>query len=247
MLRSAVGKPLDHDPDFRWRGEAVTRIENLSDIAFALALGMIISSAAPLATYRDLTGFMLLMIPTAAAFAVTLQIWTYHYTFFRRYGVADKTIIVLNAVLIFLVLFMAYPLRFTFTSFFAWILDSAGYLSTSAPEVLLGISSLRDATKTIAIFAGFYGLIFAIYGLMYGNVLRKAGLLELNDRELRTTRTARLGMWLSSVVAFIVAAMALLTPLGPFSGCFLTLQRPVQLLAERIAGRRGEAAVSSEG
>ncbi len=43
MLRKAIGKQLDHDPNFRWRGKAVTRIENLSDIAFAVALGMIIS------------------------------------------------------------------------------------------------------------------------------------------------------------------------------------------------------------
>ena len=239
MIRGAVGKPLDHDPDFRWRGEAVTRIENLSDIAFALALGMIISSAAPLATYRDLTGFMLLILPTAAAFAVTLQIWTYHYTFFRRYGVADRTIIVLNAVLIFLVLFMAYPLRFTFISLFAWILGQGGQLTTSSPDILLGVRTLQEAAKTIAIFAVFYGLIFAIYALMYGHVLRKAALLDLDQSETTTTRATRLGMWLSSTVAFLVALLAITTPIGPASGFLLTLQRPIQLMAARIQRRRG--------
>ena len=99
MLRGAIGKPLDHDPNFRWRGEAVTRIENLSDIAFALALGMIISGSSVPQTFAELREFLFFLVPTAAAFAIILQIWMVHYTFFRRYGVADKRIIVLNAAL----------------------------------------------------------------------------------------------------------------------------------------------------
>ena len=61
MLRGELiksdGLGLDNDPNFRWRGQAVTRIENLSDIVFALALGMLITTADPLRTFDDLQLF----------------------------------------------------------------------------------------------------------------------------------------------------------------------------------------------
>ena len=67
MIRDSLKdfKGLDHDPNFRWRGTNVTRIENLSDIIFALALGMLISGVdAP----RDIIGlraFLWNIFPTA--------------------------------------------------------------------------------------------------------------------------------------------------------------------------------------
>ena len=70
----------------------MTRIENLSDIAFALALGMLISGVDAPQSFEDLIRFLIYIIPAALGFAILLQVWTAHYTFFRRYGVADKRI-----------------------------------------------------------------------------------------------------------------------------------------------------------
>ena len=128
MIRGSISKGLDHDPNFRWRGEAVTRIENLSDIVFALAFGMLITAASPPQTMSDLSGFLFSIIPVTAAFAVLIGIWNHHFTFFRRYGVADKRIIFLNSILLFVVLYLAYPLRFAFDSLFAAITGLGGDL-----------------------------------------------------------------------------------------------------------------------
>ena len=95
MLRGEIAKGLDHDPNFRWRGESVTRIENLSDIVFALALGMIISAAVVPQSYDELKLYLISIIPATLAFSTLIGIWHTHFTFFRRYGVADKRIIFL--------------------------------------------------------------------------------------------------------------------------------------------------------
>ncbi len=221
MIRETVGKQLDHDPNFRWRGQAVTRIENLSDIAFALALGMIISGTDAPRTYADMMGFLYFMIPAAAGFAVLLGIWTAHYTFFRRYGVADGWIIFINAVLIFLVLGMAYPLRFTFDSLFAWIVGMAtGDLSI---HVDIGVMDFQTSGKIIAVFSALYGVAYVLLALMYRHVLSRRDLLALDAAELRVTRQDHLRYWLCAGLAFFVAWVGWATSLNGFAGFLLTL------------------------
>lgn len=125
-IRESLTAHLDHDPLFVWRGQTVTRIENLSDIVFALALGMLVSSSSAPQTFSDLQQFLISIIPVTAAFAVLLSIWNRHFVFFRRYGLADGRVIFLNACMLFVVLFLAYPLRFAFDSFFAYVLAMLG-------------------------------------------------------------------------------------------------------------------------
>ena len=238
MLREAIGKPLDHDPDFRWRGEAVTRIENLSDIAFALALGMIVAGGLePPRSFGDMVRFLYFMVPAAAGFAVLLSIWTAHYTFFRRYGVADGRIIFLNAVLIFLVLGMAYPLRFTFDSLYAWIIG----LTTGdfTRHVEIGVMDFETSGTIIAIFAAIYGVAFVLLALMYRHVLSRRDLLKLDARELARTKADHLRFWLSAGLAFSVMLLGGFTPLNGFAGFFLSFTGLCALVANRVHDRPG--------
>jgi len=219
MLRTVVGKQLDHDPNFRWRGEAVTRIENLSDIAFALALGMLISGVDAPTNYLGLKKFLGSIVPAALGFTVLLGLWHSHYTFFRRYGVADGRILFLNAILIFVVLFMAYPLRFAFDSLFAFItLMFTGDFSRSAE---LGVSSMQIAGEFVAYFSLAYALAFAIFAMMYGHVLKRADLLALSPYELAVSRQMRTVRWLQFVISVVTASIAYFTPLGPIAGSLL--------------------------
>lgn len=117
-MRSEIAKHLDHDPHFEWRGQNVTRIENLSDIVFALALGMLLLTGAPPQTFSELVHFLISIIPVTASFVILVMIWNAHFVFFRRYALADNTIVLINSGLLLMVLFTAYPLRFIFDSFF---------------------------------------------------------------------------------------------------------------------------------
>ena len=219
MIRDSLKdfKGLDHDPDFRWRGTNVTRIENLSDIIFALALGMLISGVdAP----RDIIGlraFLWNIFPTALGFAVLLSLWHGHYTFFRRYGVADRRIIFLNAVLIFVVLFMAYPLRFSFDSLFAFM---TGDLSRSMD---MGVMSIKTAGEFVAFFSLAIAVAFGIFALMYGHILKKSELLSLNPYELAITKQMRLKRYLQFSIALFTAVMAYWSPIYAVAGIFHVL------------------------
>lgn len=225
MIRENIQnfKGLDHDPEFRWRGQSVTRIENLSDIAFAISLGMIISSVDAPKTFDELREFLFFLIPTGAAFAVMFQIWMSHYTFFRRYGVADSFIVGLNTILIFVILYLAYPLWFTFSSLYSWIMgQTTGDYSYALEMGMTGTASVY----TICLFALAYAACLCILSLMQGHALRKRELLQLNPHELIRTKETHIGLWWSTCLALAVVPLALMTWLGPFAAFLLFFQKP---------------------
>jgi len=224
-------KGLDHDPDFRWRGTNVTRIENLSDIAFAIALGMLISGVDAPRNLPDLREFLLNIVPTILGFTVLLSLWNAHYTFFRRYGVADRKIIALNAALIFVVLFMAYPLRFAFESLYGYIITL--FTQDFSRSVKLGIMSYKNAAEIIAYFSLFFSAAFAILALMQGHVLKRAELLSLNAYELAVSKQARLARWLQSATTCLCAVLAWFSPLGPAAALLMVSFRPAFWIAKK--------------
>ena len=231
MVRQALVDQLDHDPQFAWRGHNVTRIENLSDICFALALSMLVAGSGTPSTFQDLSGFLFSIIPVALGFSVFLGIWHAHFTFFRRFGLADKRTIALNAILIFVVLYMAYPLRFAFDSLFAFILMQ---FDVREPMLKLGIRTFRDSGIVIGYFAVAYAASHALFAMMYQNAIRKRGPLNLNPEELALSKQecfARIGL---TVLSLMVAGAALLTPLYGFAGALLFFSFLPYVLANRI-------------
>lgn len=243
MVRDLVVRELDHDPRFRWRGGAVTRIENLSDIVFALAFGMLVSSAARPTTFSELTGHLLTIVPVAAGFALLVLIWNAHFTFFRRYGVADGRIILLNCFLLLLVLFVAYPLRFIFDSLFGVILAQLGNWA-----VLEGTGiGFREAGIIMAYFSFGYALIFLIISLMYGHALGRSQQLELSETEKAITRQSLWHYGCQAGMATVTGLVALLTPAGPIAGALMILIGPLVFLGSRfiktpaLAGHSQEA------
>lgn len=238
MLREAVAKRLDHDPLFKWRGEHVTRIENLSDIVFALALGMIVSASSPPATFSQLGAHLFNIIPVAAGFAVLLNLWNAHFVFFRRYGLADGPTIFLNACLLLVVLFLAYPLRFVFDGLFAYVL-AVFEMPQRLEKMELGA---REAGIMMAYFAAGYAVAYLFVSQLYAHALRRADMLELDETEkIMTKRT----VWSFRVVvlcSILVFLSALLTPWHAFSGFLLFLIFP----ASWLVGRKFKIPADSE-
>ena len=104
------------DPLFRWRGGEISRIEGLSDAVFAFALALIVVSLEVPRTYDDLLAVIRTFPAFAVCFALLMMCWYYHYKFFRRYGLEDFPTILLNTLLLFVILFYVYPLKFLFTA-----------------------------------------------------------------------------------------------------------------------------------
>lgn len=242
MLRDKITKQLDHDPHFTWRGHHVTRVENLSDIVFALALGLLVSASTPPATYQELFPHLMNIVPVAAGFAIMAAIWHAHFTFFRRYGVADGTIIVLNTILLLLILFIAEPLRFVFDSFFAFILGQAGNW-TRMEE--MGITSYRQAGTILGWFSLGYAMVFGIIHQMYWHALKQADILDLSPVEKQITRRSIWAYRFEVLVASIAGIVAAFTLVGPFAGFLYMLNRPTALIIKR-ALRLPEQEATSE-
>jgi len=232
MLREVAKTHLDHDPDFAWRGQSVTRIENLSDIVFALAMGMLVSSSTAPQTMGDLTRFLIAIVPVTAGFAILLGIWNSHFVFFRRYGLADGKVVFLNACLLFAVLYLAYPLRFVFDSLFAFVLMLMGDPSWIIERDI----EYEDSGVIMAYFAGGYAVLQTLMSTLYSHALSKREQLELSETEIALTRLSRTAALATAIVGVLVAAVAYFTDLNGFAGALMFLNWPVVWIASRRLG-----------
>lgn len=114
MIRSRMMQSSRGENGFRWRGREVSRLEALSDAVFGFAITLLVVSLEVPQTATELFNVMRGFVAFAACFALLFLVWWHQYRFFRRYGLNDGVTTVLNAVLLFVVLFFVYPLKFVF-------------------------------------------------------------------------------------------------------------------------------------
>ena len=94
------------------RHRDVSRLEAFSDAVFGFALTLLVVSLDTPKDFAVLAKMMRNFVPFALTFAMVVWIWYEHNVFFRRYGLQDALTVFLNGVLLFVVLFYVYPLRF---------------------------------------------------------------------------------------------------------------------------------------
>lgn len=179
---------------FRNRAHEVSRLEAFSDVVFGFALTLLVVSLEVPHSYDELLHAMRGFPAFALCFAILIWIWHSHYTYFRRYALHDEFTVWMNTLLLFVVLFYVYPLKFVFTSF----AGHRGYTAAQA-RVLFTIYG-----------AGFAG-IFAIYAILYSHALKLREALELKATEVHDT-TTHVMMFAGNVavgVASILAALVL--------------------------------------
>ena len=105
-------------------------------------------------------------------FAMVCWIWYEHNVFFRRYGLQDPWTVFLNCVLLFVVLFYVYPLKFltgALMEFFG-IGRDAGIREKRRPDVMLLYS-----TGVV--------LIFLVFVMLYRHAWKKRAALGLTKRD----------------------------------------------------------------
>ena len=241
-MRSEIAKHLDHDPDFEGRGQSVTRIENLSDIIFALALGMMLFGGPPPQTFSELVHFLISIIPVTASFAILFMIWNAHFVFFRRYALADNTVVLINSALLLMVLFTAYPLRFIFDSLFWYIVGSA---TGDFSQLMETDMDIVNSARSMAFFGAGYAVIYTLLSIMYAHAVNKAELIGLSQKEILITRQT---VWIQRgevVIAIGVSLAALFTPLGPFAGGLMMLNWPNAYLMSWIVEKASQKPAAS--
>lgn len=187
-------------------GREVSRIEGFSDAVFGFALTLLVVS---LEVPSDFTGLKVILrgfIPFAATFALVCWIWFEHYAFFRKFDAEDGLTIFLNCVLLFLVLFFVYPLKFVFSTIIPTLMgtESGPMMTASDGRMMMWVYS-----------AGFAGMM-AVFWLLYWNQHRNRVALGLTEQQ--------------TFVAYVGAQTHLLSVFVGLVSVFLALTVPIQWL-----------------
>jgi len=183
-----AGRRVGEEEGFSWRGQEVSRIEGFSDAVFAFAVTLLVVSLEVPNTFDELLATMQGFFAFAICFCLLLAVWLEHYKFFRRYGLgSDAFIVRLNAVLLFIVLFYVYPLKFLFTLLVDQYLGFSTVVSPSMNATSEEIEPGQLPLLLVIFGAGFVA-VQLVFVLLYlrAYVLRRA--LGLDARETSITR-----------------------------------------------------------
>jgi uncharacterized membrane protein len=174
---------------FRHRAREVSRIEAFSDVIFGFALTLIVVSLEVPKSFEELMETMHGFLGFAICFAMLVRVWHCHHTFFRRYALHDEPTMVLNFLLLFVVLFYTYPMKYMFS------------MITRA-----GRGTVGDARTLFLIYGlGFAG-VFAVFVALYRRAWSKREELELNELEKHDTIT-NMTMYTAYVVIGMVSVL----------------------------------------
>ena len=202
---------------FRWRAGDVTRLEQFSDAVFAFALALLVvaneipeGGAALLATLKEFPAFV-------ATFATFVWIWYYHYLYFRRFGFVDAFTIFLNAILLLLILFYVFPLRFIMGALFNGFTGQGWAFSFEQGNTLMAVYSLGFAA------------VFGMFALLYRHAYRLADELELNRLELVLTQGSMRANMILMAMGVLSASLAFFGPfwMVPIAGMMYSFIGPL--------------------
>ena len=209
MIRGMVGAQLvPPEKYFRWRGGEISRLEGFTDAVFALAVTLLIVSLEVPKTFSELAMTMKGFVAFAVCFGLLAHLWHRHYIYSRRYGLQTPYTVFLNSVLLFVVLFYVYPLKFLFT------LSLGGLFGGTARSELAAMIEVRQLPALVAVFSLGYTAVFTMFALLYLYAYRKRHELELNEYEALRTRHDTITYVVAAAVGALVAVTAQLLPAG---------------------------------
>jgi uncharacterized membrane protein len=225
-MRSGEAKDF---PGFRLRGQQVTRLESFSDAVFGFALTLLVVSLDVPKSFEDLVSTMRGFPAFAICFLLLALIWNGQYKFCRRYGLDDGTTRLLTCVLLFLVLFYVYPLKFLFN------LSITGLLLGAAPPV----SMTGSQVSTLLVIYGLgFAAVYAASTLLYLHAYSLRGELELNELERFDTRYIIYRLSTLSAFGVFAAGLACIPPIRNWSSLVYLLLFPILRISRIVHTRR---------
>jgi len=221
MLRNQlIKKGIGSKPDFRLRGTEPTRMDAFTDAVFAFAITLLVVSLEVPQSTSELFQTMQGFIPFGICIILLMQIWFSHYNFSLRYGLSDNVTMYLNILLLFVVLYYVYPLKFLFTFLFklsvylfsAIINHPSSY---AMQEELFGniIQHPEDMNGLMVIYGMGAAVIFLIFTFMHLHAYRKREDLELDTIEIFETNRSIYHYILMAAVPIISVVVTLILSL----------------------------------
>ncbi len=210
MLRRRLAqRRIGGEEGFSWRGEEVSRIEGLADAVFGFALTLLVVSLEVPNTFDELLATMRGFFAFAISGWLLYSVWFDHYMFFRRYGLQDNVTINMSAVLLFVVLFYVYPLKFLFTALMDELLGFSTQVGSSTGDVVETIRAGQWPLLIVLFGVGFVVVQFVFF-LLYWRAYALRDVLKLDAYEASITRQEIQGHLLLAGVGLTSVAVALL-------------------------------------
>ena len=209
------------------RQHGVSRLEGFSDAVFGFALTLLVVSLETPRTNEDLWKLVIGLVPFGLMFAMVCWIWYEHNVFFRRYGLQDQWTVFLNSVLLFVVLFYVYPLKFLTTSL-------AGQFAGDPTVNMRGV----DSQLLMVLYSAGVLTIFSTFILLHRHAWRKRAALGLDAEELLTLRYSTRAHTISASLAVSSIVIAVLWPgLAALAGMLYVLMGPLHAWNGYQAGK----------
>ena len=231
MIRKELkNKGVGKQESFQWRGEQVSRLEGFSDAVFAFAVTLLVVSLSVPNTFTELLQLVKGFAAFGISFTLLIIIWYTHYMFFRRYGLNDKFTIIVNSILLFVVLFYIYPLKFLFTLVVYQILG----------KTTLMIEASQSPSLMIIYSIG-YLAIFLIFVVLYIHAYRQREHLELDRYEIFYTKY-QIQVFMSHVLVSLISIIISIIGgqnLIAYSGLVYFLLGPILSIHGWIMGKKG--------
>ena len=192
---------------FESRRHEVSRLEGFSDAVFAFAVTLLVVSLEVPRTFNELSTAMRGFLAFAICFALLFQVWSRHYTYFRRYGLEDATTKVLTGVLLFVVLFYVYPLKFLWT-----LIVTSWFTRGINVHVSNGTVEPMILEAQVPLLFEIYGLgvaaVFGVFLVLYLHAYGRRGALGLTAYEMLETRLSVMSNAAVAAIGLLSAAIA---------------------------------------
>lgn len=248
MIRKALmNRRQESGNDFHWRGEEVLRIEGLSDTVFAFAVTLLVVSLEVPLTFHELLLSMRGFVAFAFGFAILILIWYNQFIFFRRYGLQDTFVIVVNAVLLFVVLFFVYPLKFLFSLLVRLVFE--GSIDVTLPNGTVASAIVEGQMSTLMIiYSSGYIVIFLVFMLLHLHAYRQRESLDLSPLEVFDTRSTIYENLINVLVGLSSVSVVLLggEKLAGLSGLVYFMLGPTMTINGLARAKKRKAMISQE-
>jgi uncharacterized membrane protein len=233
-----VKRHIGETDGFRWRGEEVSRLEGFSDAVLAFVVTLLVISTEVPKNFNDLIS--LFSINNIGSFAICFVflcwLWHSHYVFFRRYGLEDGVVFLLNTVFLFIIALYVYPLKFMFN----WLL-SGGHLAPLGTPLSDTMPIGVDQVQQLMVIYGLGLVVLYLVNMgFYVRAYQKRRELELTPIEMHDTMTSIGACAISSGVGClsILVALVLGQDAAGWAGLVYVLIGPLMRIYGSMRGRQ---------
>lgn len=188
----------------------MTRLEAFSDAVFAFAITLLVVSLEVPRTFTELAAAMRGFVPFAISFTFLVWIWFQHARFFRRFRMDDAGAVAINGVLLFVIVFYVYPMKFLWNMLFTFW--TRGPRTVPGPDgAPVPIIESGQMGQLMIIYALGFTAIFLAFAALYFLAWARRRRLALDELQVFDARS---GIWENVMVAGVGVVSLLIALMG---------------------------------